>query len=99
LIATRRKTEKTEKKPKKARNLLSCTYRPKGPNEREEMPDYKRYNNLNDKAQELAQEIKDNLDTANDWGYQIHLDNAEKLLADFKKVWAEMIEERKRVGA
>ena len=95
MITTRRKTEKNRKKDK---NLLPCTYRPKGPKEREEMPDYKRYNNLNDKAQELAQEIKDNLDTANDWGNQIHLDNAEKLFGDFKKVWSEMVEERKRAG-
>jgi hypothetical protein len=36
LITTRRKTEKKRKKGKK---LVSLTYRPKGPNEREKMPD------------------------------------------------------------
>jgi hypothetical protein len=31
------KGKKTEKNTKKAKNLLSCTYRPKGPKEREQM--------------------------------------------------------------
>jgi hypothetical protein len=31
------KQKKTEKNTKKARNLLFCTYRPKGPKEREKM--------------------------------------------------------------
>jgi hypothetical protein len=96
LITTRRKTEKNTKKGKK---LLFWTYRPKGPNEREKMtPDYKKINDLNDKAKELADDIRANLDDATDWYSQIHLDNAEKLFGDFKQVWQVMTEERKRLG-
>jgi uncharacterized coiled-coil DUF342 family protein len=79
--------------------VLLFTYRPKGPKEREKMtPDYKRLNELNDKAKEIAEEIKDNLDTATDWHYKIHLDNAEKLLKDFKKVFQLLAEETKKAG-
>jgi hypothetical protein len=96
LITTRRKTEKNAKKDEK---LLSLTYRPKGPNEREKMTtDYKRINELNDKAQDLAADIKANLDDAINWYSQVHLDSAEKNLEDFKKVWQVMAEEAKRAG-
>ena len=96
MITTRKKTEKNTKKRRK---LLFWTYRPKGPKEREKMtPDYKRLNKLNDKAADLAADIKANLDDATNWYSQAHLDSAEKNFEEFKKIWQVMAEETKRAG-